>query len=177
MLVTNQRLDKLAAARVDFVNCGMLDPKNQQHLGMISVSEGGRENRNGDEPEDEPEEAEHPLAGPSGTAQVQMVTGNVTLACTRGIYSQLIFSLIFSVVHFYLCSLEALAVHINQCQLPALAHCFLFDQLNKNTDSEITSDDIDLEDCPVIEGRISVFHSAIASLYAPSDECGLRGMC
>ena len=89
MLVTNQRLDKLAAARVDFVNRGMLDPKNQQHLGMISVSEGGRENRNGDEPEDEPEEAEHPLAGPSGTAQVWMVTGNVTLAC---LYSWYIFS-------------------------------------------------------------------------------------
>ena len=53
---------------------------------MISVSAGGRENRNGDEPEDEPEEAEHPPAGPSGTAQVQMVTGNVTLACTRGIF-------------------------------------------------------------------------------------------
>ena len=90
------------------------------------------------------------------------------------IYSQPIFLLIFSVVCFYPHSLEALAVHINQRQLPALARHFLFDQLNKNT--EITSDDIDLEDCPVIEVRISMFHSAIASFYAPSDECGLHGM-
>ena len=92
------------------------------------------------------------------------------------IYSQPIFLLIFSVVLFYPHSLEALAVHINQRQLPALACRFLFDQLNKNTDSEITSDDIDLEDSPVIEGRISVFHSAIASFYVPSDEYGLHGM-
>ena len=28
----------------------------------------------------------------------------------------------------------------------------------------------------MIEGKISVFHSAVASFFAPSDECGLRGM-
>jgi hypothetical protein len=28
----------------------------------------------------------------------------------------------------------------------------------------------------MIEGKISVFHSAIASFFAPSDECGLFGM-
>ena len=71
-------------------------------------------------------------------------------------------------------SLDALAVHINQPQLPALTRCFLFDHLNKK--SGITSDEVDLEDCPKIEGKISVFHSAIASFYAPTDECGLHGI-
>ena len=82
MLVTNQRLDKLAAARVDFVNRGMLDPKMPQLPVAIQalVPMAGRENGN----EDEIEEAElHPAAGPLGLAQVQMVTGNVTLAQTR----------------------------------------------------------------------------------------------
>ena len=70
--------------------------------------------------------------------------------------------------------MEELAAHIDYPQLPALARRFLFDQTNKNP--EITSDDVDLNDCPTIEGKISVFHSAIASFFAPSDECGLHGM-
>ena len=84
MLVTNQRLDKLAAARVDFVNHGMLDPKNRQHQGVISVPMDGRENRCEDE--DEIEEAEQPATGPSETAEAPMVTGTVTLARTRSMF-------------------------------------------------------------------------------------------
>ncbi|KAF8802194.1 hypothetical protein BYT27DRAFT_7226532 [Phlegmacium glaucopus] len=159
MLVTNQRLDKLAAARVDFVNRGMLDPKNPQPPGMpISAPTVGRENR--DDADAEEEEAEQPVVGPLGPAQVGMVMGNVTLARTR--------------IRHYPRSLEALTAHINQPQLPALARRFLFDQLNKN--SSVTSDDVSLEDCPVISSKISVFHSAVASFFAPSDKCGLRGM-
>jgi hypothetical protein len=83
MLVTNQRLDKLAAARVDFVDRGMLDPRNPQHPGIISATVHRGESRNEDGDEDE--EDEQPGLGPStGNAQeVAMVTGNVTLARTR----------------------------------------------------------------------------------------------
>ncbi|KAF8814457.1 hypothetical protein BYT27DRAFT_7219837 [Phlegmacium glaucopus] len=161
MLVTNQRLDKLAAARADFINRGMLDPKNPQPPGVPrpgSVPAVGQANR--DEGEAEDEEGEQPVAGPAGPARVAMVTGNVTLARTR--------------IRHYPHSLEALAAHINQPRLPALARRFLFDQLNTNPD--ITSDDVDLEDCPLIESKISVFYSAVASFFAPSDDCGLRGM-
>ena len=42
--------------------------------------------------------------------------------------------------------------------------------------SEVTSNNISLEDCPMIESAISVFHSAIASFFTPSDECGHYGM-
>ena len=41
-----------------------------------------------------------------------------------------------------------LAGHINHPQLPELTRRFLLDQLNKNSD--IMSNDIDLEDCPMI---------------------------
>ena len=78
------------------------------------------------------------------------------------------------VVCHYPHSLEVLATHIDQPRLPALTRHFLFDQINRNP--EVTSDDVDLEDCPVIHGKISVFHSAVASFFAPSDECGLHGM-
>ena len=67
MLVTNQWLDKLAAARVSFVNRGMLDPKNPQHPGMVSAPVVGKENMGEFEDEDE-EEAEQPVVGPFGAA-------------------------------------------------------------------------------------------------------------
>ena len=77
MLVTNQRLNKLAAARVDFISHGMLDPKIPQHPGMVLVPMARKENQSGDE--DEIEEGEHPVADP-------MVMGNVTLARTRSMF-------------------------------------------------------------------------------------------
>jgi hypothetical protein len=70
--------------------------------------------------------------------------------------------------------LEDLALHIGHPQLTELSRRFLFDQLHPN--SEVSSDDVKLEICPEITGKISVFHSAIATYFAPSDECGLRGM-
>ena len=96
MLVTNQWLDKLATVRVNFVSCGMLDPKNPQPPSLVSVSIIGREKSNRVEEEEagEEEEEEQPVAGPSGSAQVSMITGNVTLAWTRSV-SLLLFCLSF----------------------------------------------------------------------------------
>ena len=108
-----------------------------------------------------------------------MVMGNVILARTRSMSLCIFIGFLFHWLSFLVCnylrSLEALTAHINYPQLPALACRFLFDQTNKNP--EITSDDVDLDDCPMIEGKISVFHSAVTSFFAPSDECGLHGMC
>ena len=98
MLVTNQRLDKLSAARVDFVNRGMLDPRTPQHPGAMQVSI-PMENRHGNDDVDHDENEESHLTGcPSGIAQVLMVTGNVTLAQTRGMcvyYSVSLYLLFF----------------------------------------------------------------------------------
>lgn len=90
MLVTNQRLDKLAAARVDFINRGMLDATKPQHPGAIQVSVPMAGRRNEDDDENENEAELHPAAGPSGPARVLMVTGNVTLARTRSMSFYLI---------------------------------------------------------------------------------------
>jgi hypothetical protein len=51
---------------------------------------------------------------------------------------------------------------------------FLYDQLNPN--AAIPSDQVPLTQCPVFRGRISVFHSAVARFFAPSDLCGAGGM-
>ena len=71
-------------------------------------------------------------------------------------------------------TIEALAAHIEQPRFPKLLRHFLYDQLNPNTD--IPVDDIPLHRCPVFNGRISVYHSAVARYFAPSDLCGAGGM-
>jgi hypothetical protein len=51
---------------------------------------------------------------------------------------------------------------------------FLYDEINP--DSETPSADISLDECPRFYGTLSVYHSAIARFYAPSDLCGAGGM-
>jgi hypothetical protein len=71
-------------------------------------------------------------------------------------------------------AIDALSAHIEQPRFPELLRRFLYDQLNPGAD--ISADDIPLHLCPVFNGRISVYHSAIARYFAPSDLCGVGGM-
>jgi hypothetical protein len=58
--------------------------------------------------------------------------------------------------------------------MTALIRRFLFDQ--KYPDNEIPGADINLSLCPRFSGAISVYHSAVATYYAPSDGSGVGGM-
>lgn len=58
--------------------------------------------------------------------------------------------------------------------MTTLIRRFLFDQ--KYPDNEIPGSDIGLDLCPRFSGRISVYHSAVATYYAPSDASGIGGM-
>ena len=71
-------------------------------------------------------------------------------------------------------SLHDLANHINQPRFPEVLRRFLYDQ--HYPDSEIPSENVSLDDCPNPRGRFSVYHSAVARFYAPSDLCGAGGM-
>ena len=162
MLLTNQCLDKLAAAQVNFVDQGMLPPtifRPQNHL----ASKINRDELETMEDSDDDEDQNC----------VEMVEGNVVLACSQSTYSFLFFSIKFS-SFTYPRDLNDLALHIRHPQLTELSRRFLFDQLHPN--SEVSSNDVELEQCPEITGKFSVFHSAVATYFAPSDECGLRGM-
>ena len=61
---------------------------------------------------------------------------------------------------------------MGQPRLVELSRRFLYKQLHHPM-----TEDFSLEQCPKITGKVSVFHSAVASFYSPSDECGLRGIC
>lgn len=90
----------------------------------------------------------------------EYVTGNVALARTR--------------IRAYPRHLAELANHISCPPLVELTRRFLYDQLH--TDDGTSSADIPIQQCPYPTGRVSVFHSAVATFYVPSDESGIRGM-
>ncbi|KAF7366229.1 C2H2-type domain-containing protein [Mycena venus] len=134
MLQTNQRLDKLAAARADFVERGMLP---STFVAPVA------------EPDDDD-------GGPTDSVRVE---GNVVLARTRERrYPRYSFEL---------------AQHIHFPTFPTLLARFLTDQLNSDLYS---NDGNDIDPAELSTTPLSVFHSAIATFYAPSDPSGIRGM-
>ena len=67
-----------------------------------------------------------------------------------------------------------LATEINQPHLVEHVRRFLYDQLYP--DSNLPSSNLSLNACPTFLGKVSIFLSAVATYYAPSDPCGLGGM-
>jgi hypothetical protein len=70
--------------------------------------------------------------------------------------------------------IESLGIRIGFRNLAALTRRFLYDQLNK--DGGLSGSNVHLSECPEIRGSVFVFHSAIATFYAPSDISGIGGM-
>ncbi|KAI9453725.1 hypothetical protein HD554DRAFT_2036900, partial [Boletus coccyginus] len=151
MLVTNQRLDKLAAACLVFTQKGMLDgPPVLQGI-VHNVATVDRR----DEEEDEAQAIE-------GDKSVY----DVRLARKPGEHT---------------CYITKYTTYMRACCCPlwvSRAHglhpALLYDQLNP--DAEMPGDQIDLRDCPMFNGDIKVFNSASATYHAPSDHSGQGGM-
>lgn len=72
--------------------------------------------------------------------------------------------------------LDDLAQHIQHPELIELTQRFLYDQLHTNDGSSSADVPSPLHQCPHPTGKISVFHSAVATFYVPSDESGIRDM-
>ncbi|KAH7903541.1 hypothetical protein BJ138DRAFT_1138714 [Hygrophoropsis aurantiaca] len=70
--------------------------------------------------------------------------------------------------------IDEIGARVNQENLGELVRRFLFDQRNPNW--PIPASEIDLDLCPTFRSSVSVFTSATASCYAPSDYCGIAGM-
>ncbi|KAJ7725533.1 hypothetical protein B0H16DRAFT_1781820 [Mycena metata] len=137
MLLTNQRLDKLAAARADFVARGMVPPT------FVPVPDKAHDAEDAEET-DEPR-----------------VDGNVVLARRRE--------------RAYPRRADDLALHIKLPHFPDLLASFLEDQIypDRHSDDDSVSSDVSFD---LTDSFISVYHSAIATFYAPSDPSGIRGM-
>ncbi|KAF8816584.1 hypothetical protein BYT27DRAFT_7207284 [Phlegmacium glaucopus] len=155
MLLTNQHLDKLMAAAVDFVDQVMLPPASLHPQEAFNIATHQLDKQEAD---DDPDGNESNDESAVDLPRVEMVQGNVGLGQTC--------------ICNYPQDLASLAFYINQPHLPELTHHFLFEQLSPNTSAE----DVLIDDYPSINSNISVYHSAIASFFSPSDECGLCGM-
>ncbi|EIW75218.1 hypothetical protein CONPUDRAFT_66179, partial [Coniophora puteana RWD-64-598 SS2] len=152
MLITNQRLDKLAAARVDFAARGIqfqtlaVDPVVMRQLRARGLDGGSVEEE-------------------SGTAIDGQVEAKVQLprSPARG-------------------RAHNLAELANELDLPLYdllyqVKCFLHEQLSPSS-SDVDVTNVPLDQLPHFphKTRIFVYNSAIATFRAPSDICGTAGM-
>jgi hypothetical protein len=67
-----------------------------------------------------------------------------------------------------------LGLHLGIPNLHDLISRFLYER--ENPESNIPLDDIPLDQCPAVTGKVRVFPSAISIYYAPSDKSGVQGM-
>ncbi|KAG2100144.1 uncharacterized protein F5147DRAFT_747170 [Suillus discolor] len=178
MLLTNQRLDKLAASRVDFVDHGMLRGTCLSYilnkLGILNApleahieqdvpdqdEPFGRYHHATNDGEGSADEGEgNTNAEPDADAvDGPMVLAHVDLAKTaaRRIYPELI------------------ADQIGQPNFTTLIQHFLRDQCHADSDS--SSSDSSRSALPEIYEKITLYTSAVATFFAPSDLSGIGGM-
>ncbi|KAJ6523207.1 hypothetical protein B0H19DRAFT_1277074 [Mycena capillaripes] len=149
ILLTNQRLDKLAAARVDFTARGMMDGALIP-LPLSLIPE---------VPPIEPENLDDDQID-QGDVPGPTCLGEVKLAKTY--------------VRKVPRDVHQLARHIGQPRLHELIRRFLFDQLHP--DAPTPGGRVPISDCPDFSERVFMYNSARAVFYAPSDVCGIGGM-
>ncbi|KZP05117.1 hypothetical protein FIBSPDRAFT_766326, partial [Athelia psychrophila] len=151
MLVTNQRLDKLAAMRVDFARRGMLQA-GQSYLSAqppASFSNPPQTPDVQDNPEGDADSA--PVPGPKFFAKVNLAKTKID----RNI------------------KVQDLAHSLNEPQLLPLIRKFLFHQLHPDANS---SDSESPPKLPYFNEGITTYNAAVAYFHAPSDLCGTGGM-
>ncbi|KAJ6623790.1 hypothetical protein B0H10DRAFT_2431129 [Mycena sp. CBHHK59/15] len=149
MLTINDRLDKLAAARVDFVDRGMMAGPSARPLAAPAPPPPAADNEDDDNDD-------------GGASDEREILGEVTLAKTP--------------VRGYPHNPIALAQHLRLPQLIPLLRRFLYVQDNPDRDADIPLSHVPLDDCPDTPSSVKVFPSAVAKFYAPSDQSGIGGM-
>ncbi|KAJ6517196.1 hypothetical protein C8R47DRAFT_1181632 [Mycena vitilis] len=146
MLTINDRLDKLAAARVDFVERGMMAAPAARALPAAAAAAA-----NVDDDDDD-----------GGATDERKILGEVILARTP--------------LRRYPKDPQALSQFLNLPHLVPLIRRFLYAQDNPDRDLNVPLATIPLDACPDAPRRIKAFPSAVAKFYAPSDQSGVAGM-
>ncbi|KAF8833396.1 hypothetical protein BDN67DRAFT_1017603 [Paxillus ammoniavirescens] len=167
MLLCNQRLDKLSATRVDFCAHGMLNGTCLSALKetLVQSNSGSNENANINQALDGPPLV-HPSAGyveDVGGEPVNnptAVEAHVELACTPQRKRAR--------------TVLELGEELQILEIGDMLRQFLYQQENVNNPRDLA--DVHLNECPCYDGRISLFNSAAATFYAPSDISDITGM-
>ncbi|KAG2150701.1 uncharacterized protein EDB93DRAFT_1327959 [Suillus bovinus] len=160
MLLTNQRLDKVAAARVDFTTRSMLKGSCAFSYYNSSVENPSYiDNDDGD-----PEVQQNPAHAGSNPFAIE--SDDFDDVEDQGVVDDV--DVIADV---------QLAQTFYELDIPlfqTLIRLFLYDQIH--ADNHHSSADVPLRDCPSYTGPIKIFHSAAATFIAPSDPSGITGM-
>ncbi|KAK7027767.1 hypothetical protein R3P38DRAFT_2623597 [Favolaschia claudopus] len=149
ILLTNQRLDKLGAARVDFTARGMLSGA----LLPLPLSQQQSSERDPSNDPDDDRIDQGDVAGPTCLGEVKLAKTYVRKV-PRDVHQ--------------------LAAHIHQPRLHELIRRFLYDQFHP--DAPVSGAQAPIDDCPEFAERVYMYSSARAVFYAPSDVCGVGGM-
>ncbi|KAF8868620.1 hypothetical protein CPB85DRAFT_1554794 [Mucidula mucida] len=155
MLDVNQRMDKLAAMRVDFCSRGML-------AGSIFDDVAP--------PPPPPDPVSKSVSGPDKDDDDDGAVDTGDLLSEVVMAAKPITGLPRNV--------HALAHTLRLPQLPELTRCFLYQQESLMDDNVPMEDPmlVDLDDCPPFSGPIRVFPSAVVTFFSPSGESGRHGM-
>ncbi|KAJ7744828.1 hypothetical protein B0H14DRAFT_2305984, partial [Mycena olivaceomarginata] len=146
ILLTNQRLFKIEAARVDFTARGMMSGALIP-LPLPPVPE--------EQPADPDDERidQGDVPGPACLGEVKLAKTYVRKV-PRDVHQ--------------------LAVYLGQPRLHELIRRFLYDQFNPG--APIPGGRVPISDCPEFSERVFIYNSARAIFHAPSDVCGVGGM-
>ncbi|KAF5373982.1 hypothetical protein D9615_009931 [Tricholomella constricta] len=154
MLLTNQRLDKLAAARVDFTTRGMLDGPGLPEYLLPDVP-----------PPPLPPPQLPPMPDDDECQE---------LGAVNDPESQVEITLAKRYVRKVPTDIYGLARHLNLRCLPELTRRYLYDV--ENPDAPIPGTQVPTADLPHITGTMRIYTSARAVFYAPSDLSGIGGL-
>ncbi|THH16281.1 hypothetical protein EUX98_g9327 [Antrodiella citrinella] len=167
MLLTNQRLDKLAASRSDFAARGML--VGSLLFAVIDTFEAAaaqaavQNAAAASEAEDDAEKVEERAGKDDAEDDDEVVEGPRVMASV---------TLAKRPVHgYYPKQIDQLADFVKVPELPHLTARFIYQQVNE--DAEETED---IPSYYYLNHRVQVFASAVATFYAPSDLSGIGGM-
>ncbi|THV01579.1 hypothetical protein K435DRAFT_654927, partial [Dendrothele bispora CBS 962.96] len=154
MLKTITRLDQLKTLKNKFERRGMLIGTVTWYTAQILANETlPTEESNDAEDEDKDVDECGPLSGPR-------VLSSIEMAKTR--------------IYGYPRCAEELGPAINQPTLQQCIRKYLYDHYNPA--ALVSSSFIPVEQLPHFSSYISVYHSALARFYSPSDLCGMGGM-
>lgn len=195
MLVTNQRLDKLAASRVDFKDRGMLDGTIisstrtyyliKHEIALLTTAIELTNDPSG--PQDVAlrtgDDHDGNEIGDEGVVHGPTILAHVDLAKTVGM---LLLGFIFVYLSANIVNLIArsrsaygLAAELGQPDFVMLVRQFLHGQLHSDSETQsLISDDGTPNALPDFgdSENVSIYNSASATFYAPSDLSGIGGM-
>ncbi|KAI5983997.1 hypothetical protein EDD15DRAFT_2375711 [Pisolithus albus] len=168
MLLINQTLDKLTAARSDFKGRGML---NGTCLSQAFEALGSDTNGIHDQHHSIEEGVDAADDGEEQTASYEEESG-------ESVDDLMAIDARVSLVHKYqrtrARSVGALAIELGLPDLPNIIRRFLHSQLNPTNTRD--PENISFHDCPLYEGKIRVYNSTCSTFFAPSDLSGIYGM-